>query len=204
MVRYYAKLKWHCHIRATQLLEVLQRANLILHVLSHCNVSNTCWADTFGQRRSCFWKVVEGNYISHLLFINTYIPIESRVSVLLPNIEVHRLSLLLHVRKISGSIPDSQTAYPTRSLTLYVPCIKLQCVDKPTRCNTSYDDLYFPLLGSTCFGLSPVHHQEHHLINCITHWYASCYQASLARIACTNVPTRYTVYEMLLLMMDWW
>ena len=33
------------------------------------------------------------------------------------------------------------------------------------------NDLYFPLFGSTCFGLSPVHHQEHHLINCITHWY---------------------------------
>ena len=24
-------------------------------------------------------------------------------------------------------------------LTLYVPCIILQCVDKPTRCNTSYE-----------------------------------------------------------------
>ena len=34
------------------------------------------------------------------------------------------------------------------------------------------NDLYYPLFGSTCFGLSPVHHQEHHhLINCITHWY---------------------------------
>ena len=27
------------------------------------------------------------------------------------------------------------------------------------------------LISCTCFGLSPVHHQEHHLINCITHWY---------------------------------
>ena len=33
------------------------------------------------------------------------------------------------------------------------------------------NDLYYSLFGSTCFGLSPVHHQEHHLINCITHWY---------------------------------
>ena len=33
------------------------------------------------------------------------------------------------------------------------------------------NDLYYPLFGSTCFGLSPVNHQEHHLINCITHWY---------------------------------
>ena len=24
-------------------------------------------------------------------------------------------------------------------LTLYVPCIMFQCVDKPTRCNTSYE-----------------------------------------------------------------
>ena len=47
----------------------------------------------------------------------------------------------------------------------------LQCVDKPTRCITSYKWFYYPLFGSTCFGLSPVHHQEHHLINCITLWY---------------------------------
>ena len=33
------------------------------------------------------------------------------------------------------------------------------------------NDLYYPLVISTCFGLSPVHHQEHHLINCITYWY---------------------------------
>ena len=33
------------------------------------------------------------------------------------------------------------------------------------------NDLYYPLIGSTCFGLSPVHHQERHLINCMTHWY---------------------------------
>ena len=33
------------------------------------------------------------------------------------------------------------------------------------------NDLYYPLIGSTFFGLSQVHHQEHHLINCITHWY---------------------------------
>ena len=41
----------------------------------------------------------------------------------------------------------------------------------------------------------------------------SCYQASLAvawmyihgtaRLACTNIPKRYTVYEMMRLMMDW-
>ena len=33
------------------------------------------------------------------------------------------------------------------------------------------NDLYYSLFGSTCFGLSPVHHHEHHLVNCITHWY---------------------------------
>ena len=33
------------------------------------------------------------------------------------------------------------------------------------------NDLYYSLFCSTCFGLSPVHHQEHHLINCITYWY---------------------------------
>ena len=30
------------------------------------------------------------------------------------------------------------------------------------------NDLYYPLFGSTCFGLSPVHHQEHHLLYCVT------------------------------------
>ena len=41
------------------------------------------------------------------------------------------------------------------------------------------NDIYYPLIGSKCFGLSPVRHQEHHLINCITHWYVRA-QASLA------------------------
>ena len=31
--------------------------------------------------------------------------------------------------------------------------------------------LYHPLIGSTCFGLSPIHHQEHHLIKYIMHRY---------------------------------
>jgi hypothetical protein len=38
--------------------------------------------------------------------------------------------------------------------------------------------LYFPLFGSTCLGLSPVHHQEHHHINCITHWYVRAGESS--------------------------
>ena len=36
------------------------------------------------------------------------------------------------------------------------------------------NDLYFSLFGSTCFGLSPVHHQEHH----ITHWYVHAGESS--------------------------
>ena len=44
------------------------------------------------------------------------------------------------------------------------------------------NDLYYPLFGSTCFGLSPVHHQEHHLINCITHWYVRA-----GEFSCCNV-----------------
>ena len=32
------------------------------------------------------------------------------------------------------------------------------------------NELYLPLIGCTCFGLSSVHHQEHYLIPCITHW----------------------------------
>ena len=48
------------------------------------------------------------------------------------------------------------------------------------------NDLYFPLFGSTCFGLSPVHHQEHHLINCITHWYVLAGECS----CCVDVHQR--------------
>ena len=33
------------------------------------------------------------------------------------------------------------------------------------------NDLYYPLVSSTCFGLSPDHYQEHHLMNCTTRWY---------------------------------
>ena len=53
---------------------------------------------------------------------------------------------------------------------------------KKTRCDTRrknmqinqrdatllMNDLYCPLIGCTRFGLSPVHHQEHHLIKCTT------------------------------------
>ena len=40
------------------------------------------------------------------------------------------------------------------------------------------NDLYHPLIGSTYFGLSPDHHQEHRLINCITHWYVRAGESS--------------------------
>ena len=40
------------------------------------------------------------------------------------------------------------------------------------------NDLFYPLVSSTCFGLSPVHHQEHHLINCITHRYVRAGESS--------------------------
>ena len=43
------------------------------------------------------------------------------------------------------------------------------------------NDLYYPLIGSTCLGLSPVHHQERHLINCITHWYVCAGESSCPR-----------------------
>ena len=49
------------------------------------------------------------------------------------------------------------------------------------------NDLYSSLIGSTCFGLSPVHHQEYHLINCITHWYVRAGESS----CCVDV---YIVY----------
>ena len=48
------------------------------------------------------------------------------------------------------------------------------------------NDLYFSLFGSTCFGLSPVHHQEYHLIGCITHWYIRAGESS----CCVDVHPR--------------
>ena len=58
-------------------------------------------------------------------------------------------------------------------------------------------DLYYPLVSSTCFGLSPVHHQEHPLMT------GPSYIHTTARIICMNIPMRYTVHERMLLMMDW-
>ena len=65
-------------------------------------------------------------------------------------------------------------------LTLYVPCIVFQCVDKPTRFNTSYECpslsinwLYmFRTTTSPSSGAS-----SHKLYNALVR---SCYQASLA------------------------
>ena len=41
--------------------------------------------------------------------------------------------------KIVGSRKSIFIKFQLFNLTLYVPCIILQCVDKPTRCNTSYE-----------------------------------------------------------------
>ena len=40
------------------------------------------------------------------------------------------------------------------------------------------NDLYYPLVSSICFGLSPVHHQDHHLMKCITYWYVRAGESS--------------------------
>ena len=48
------------------------------------------------------------------------------------------------------------------------------------------NDLYYPLFGSTCFGLSPVHHQQHHLINCITYWYVRAIRRVQLQRGCTQ------------------
>ena len=75
--------------------------------------------------------------------------------------------LSLFIKKFLG---DTQINYVRRNLTLYVPCIILQCVYKPTRCTNSYNQFY-----STVFFLLymfrtnlVVHHQEHGIIYCIT------------------------------------
>jgi hypothetical protein len=42
------------------------------------------------------------------------------------------------------------------------------------------NELYYPLIGCTCFGLSPVHQQEHHIINCIRVCYVRAGESSVA------------------------
>ena len=76
--------------------------------------------------------------------------------------------------------------------------IILQCVDKPTRYNTSYGWSLFSIIWLYMFwtttspssGASS--HKLHKVLVC------SC------KLACTNIPIRYTVYEMMLLMNVWW
>ena len=50
-----------------------------------------------------------------------------------------------------------------------------------------------------------VHHQEHSIIYCVTQFgtIGTVVRASLDSPDSTNVPMLYTVYEMMLLMMDW-
>ena len=90
----------------------------------------------------------------------------------------------------------------TLSLTLYVPCIILQCVDKPTKCTDSNEWSLFLIIWLYMFrtvtslssGAS-----SHKPYNALVR---SCYQAGLAvawmyihtaaRLACANGPMRYT------------
>ena len=65
------------------------------------------------------------------------------------------------------------------------------------------NDVYFLLFGSTCFGLSQIHHQEHDLVNCIKLWYVRAGESSCCTQQLDSPAMRYTVYEMMLLMVDW-
>ena len=59
------------------------------------------------------------------------------------------------------------------------------------------NDLYYPLIGSTCFGLSPVHHQEHHLLNRITHWYVRAIRRVYSHTTARRMVPAYTgIYQM--------
>ena len=63
-----------------------------------------------------------------------------------------------------------QTNYGYAGLTLYrASCFNV--LIKQRDATLLINDLYYPLDSFTCFGLSPVHYQEHHLINCIKHCY---------------------------------
>ena len=91
---------------------------------------------------------------------------------------------------------------------LYVPCIILQCVDEPTRCNTSYELSLFSIILLYMFRTitSPSSGaSSHKLYNALQASLAVAwmYIHATARLSCTNIPMRYTVYEMMLLMMDW-
>ena len=76
------------------------------------------------------------------------------------------------------AVPKSKFLSPNLSSATYFRTFKpSDKTGKEGPCNVQINqpdatllmnDLYFPLLGCSCFGLSPVHHQEHQLINCIT------------------------------------
>ena len=62
------------------------------------------------------------------------------------------------------------------NLTLYVPCVILQCVDEPKRCTIPYK-LFMFVPRFIAVHVSDdllVHHQEHCMIYCITQFWYNC------------------------------
>ena len=58
------------------------------------------------------------------------------------------------------------------------------------------NDIYYPLIGSTCFGLSPVHHQEHHLIKFIPHWYVRAGKSSCCGLGISKLNPSLQIIEL--------
>ena len=85
---------------------------------------------------------------------------------------VHRLErlFLLLLEKFCG-----EETYRAVHLTLYAPCIILQCLEEPKRCTILTDNLYFTVFTCCTFSdILSVYHQEHCLVNCITQLVHSC------------------------------
>ena len=122
---------------------------------------------------------------------------------LISNVLIRKLREIYTVAELSNSICKPCYNYITSSLLRVTTRVNRTLNNCYVRINQRgatllMNDLYFPLFGSKCFGLSQTYHQENHLINCITH----C-AGILARLACTNIPIRCTFYEMMLVIMDW-
>ena len=107
----------------------------------------------------------------------------------------------------SCNVAGTRTAGVLIGTQIYWGEANKQCVDKPTRCNTSYEWSLFSIMWLYIFRTitSPsTGASSRKLYNALV---CSCYQASLssccihatARLARTNIQMRHTVYEMMLL-----
>ena len=161
-------------------------ARLLLFSLMHCQDN----------------KQVALYYNTHV-FLRCVVLRNTEINIQLPYLKGLWGNTELHKNNFRWSWMKSN--FHNSFLKLYVPCIMFQCVDKPTRCNTSYEWsllsiiwLYlYRTINSPSSGASS--HKLYNALICVV-----LSGESAASPDSTNIPMRYTVYEMMLLMMDCW